>query len=570
MSTKTIRRPFAPWYHEREVALFEEESCSGWHLIRRTRSKMEFEYDPGIRYRYAMDYRAGHREDRYLEFFADDGWEPVGTVSDPYEQRANVTILYDLPPFRPHPAEGCWYIFRKKYDPTLSEEDYRVSDEGELLEKRASLARDYIRYGISMGLTLLIPILLAILWPVLRPLLLFLPYCATAAGIHFYRAHCIRVSRGKLPRYGLDTGLKILATVLLVLGAMAPLVKVIPEVNRVIRETTRTEDIWKTERDPVDHLKNVAGFLEPGEAYEVLASDTVTIVLTENGGSFFYKKGSPEDTVWYDTMEAGIELDGIYYTAPTTFYGLYDHSCRLMDTEGNIYEPVYEARFDGGYLPLFALNISQGQEYRCILYTVDETGQNRYDLYSSHYSGFSDWAQALGSDFRHFTGSELLAAPGGRNFIESFNRWRYGILATSPQSVAGTSPYKLGVNSTNQPFTTEYCYPPCLVLINETDAFDRVDPSPYWMTNQYGDCITLDSKGNMHYSFAGIFSADVEPLIRADTITDADLQQAAATILSNVEYYLLDSERIGETLVYPIELPKDIALLWKTLFTAAE
>ena len=61
MSTKTIRRPFAPWYHEREVALFEEESCSGWHLIRRTRSKMEFEYDPGIRYRYAMDGIAGGR-----------------------------------------------------------------------------------------------------------------------------------------------------------------------------------------------------------------------------------------------------------------------------------------------------------------------------------------------------------------------------------------------------------------------------------------------------------------------------------------------------------------------------
>lgn len=567
MSTRTLRRPFAPWYHEREIALFEDESCAGWHLTSRTRSKMEFAYDPNIRYRYAIDYRAGHREDRYLEFFADDGWELVGTVSDPYERRGIVT--YAMPPFRPHPAEGCWYIFRKRYDPTLPEEEYRVSDERELLEKRDSLARTYTRHGIGFALTLPVPILLALLWPVLRPLLLFLPYCVTAAGIQFYRARCIRTSRGRLPRYGLDTGLKISATVLFALAVVSPFITVIPEVNRVVREMTRTEDLWQTERDPVDHLQNVAGFLEPGEDYEVLASDTVTIVLTEDGGSFFYKKGSPEDTVWYDTMEDGIEIDGVYYTAPATSYGLYAHSCRLMDGEGNVYEPVYEARFDGGYLPLFALDVSRGQEYRCILYTVDETGQNRYDLYSSHYAGYGDWTQVYTSGFHQFTGSELLAATEGRAFAESFNDWRYAILTTEPQSVEGSSPFKLGITSINQPFTTEYCYPPCLVLCNETDLLDRPAPCPYWMSNQYGDCISLDSKGNVYYSFVGDFAAEVEPLIWADTITDDDLQQAAATILSTKEYYLLSGKRIGRTLVYPIALPQETVTLWKNVCAAA-
>lgn len=575
MSTRTKRRPFAPWYHERELALFEEESRSGWHLIRRTRSRMEYAYDPNIRYRYAMDYRAGHREDRYLEFFADDGWELVGTVSDPYELRADVTILYNLPPFRPHPTEGCWYIFRKKYDPTLPEEEYRISDEGELSEKRDSLARTYTRHGIGMALCLLIPILLALLWPVLRPLLLFLPYCATAAGIHFYRARSIRTSRGKLPRYGLDTGLKILATLLLVLACAGPCLKVIPEVNRIVREMTHSENLFRTELDPVDHLKNVAGLLEPGEDYEVFSTDTVTIVLTEDGGSFFYQKLSPEDTVWYDTMEDGIEIDGIYYTTPATFYGLYAHSCRLMGEDGTVYEPVYEAWFDGGCLPLFSLDVSQGQEYRCILYTVDETGQNRYDHYSSHYAGYGDWAQVYTSGSRQFTGSELLATPGGWAFAESFNDWRYAILATEPRSVEGSSPFKLGVTSTNQPFSTGYFYPPCLVLLNEEDSLGRPDPFPYWMSNQYGDCLSLDSEGNLYYSFVGNFCAEVEPLIWAETITDADLQKAAATILSTEEYYLspiksiFGGSRFGQTFVYPIELPQEPAALWKSVCTAA-
>lgn len=571
MSARTMRRPFAPWHHEREIALFEDESCAGWHLTSRTGSKMEFAYDPSVRYRYAMDYRAGHREDRYLEFFRDDGWELVGTVSDPLERQANVTLLYDLLPLRPHPAEGCWYIFRKKYDPTLGEEEYRISDEGELLEKRASLAGTYTRYGVSALLVSLVPILLAILWPALRPLLLFLPYCVTAAGTHFYRARCIRTSRGRLPRYGLDTGLKILATLLLVLGIGGLCAKVIPEVNRVTREMTNSENLFRTELDPVDHLQNVAGYLEPGEDYDVLAFDTVTIVFTEDGGTFFYKKASPEDTVWYDTMEEGVELDGIYYTTPSTFYGLYAHSCRLMGDDGTVYEPVYEAWFDGGCLPLFALDISQEQEYRCILYTVDENGQNRYDRYSSHYAGYGDWMQTYTSGHSQFTGGELLAAPGGWAFVESFNNWRYGILATEPRSTETSSAFKLGVTSINQPFGTEYLYPPCLVLFNTGSQ----DPFPYWMTNHYGDCLSLDSEGNLFYSFVGSFSAEVEPLIWAETISDADLQQAAATILSTDEFYsnplisAFGGSRFGQTLVYPVELPQEPAALWKSVCTAA-
>lgn len=293
MSARTKYRPFAPWYYERETALFEEESRAGWHLTRRTGNKADYLYDPSIRYRYAMDYRAGHREDRYLELFRDDGWELVGTVSDPYERRANVTILYNLPPIHPHPAEGCWYIFRKKYDPTLPEDAYLISDEGELLEKRNSLAGTYVRHGIGMALCILIPLLLALLWPLLKPLLLFLPYLVTSALILFYRAHSIRTSRGRLPRYALDTGLKILATLLLVLGCIAPCLKVIPEANRVVRQMTRTENLYRTELDPVEYLQNTAGFLEPGEDYRVYTMDTVTIVFTEDGGTFFYKKSLP-------------------------------------------------------------------------------------------------------------------------------------------------------------------------------------------------------------------------------------------------------------------------------------
>ncbi len=143
---KTERARFSPWYAQRELSLFASQSRSGWHLVRRTHRELEYEYAPKLQYRYAMDYQAGHREDRYLESFRDDGWEIVGAIPAPFERWACVTLLYHLPPLRPHPAEGCWYIFRKEYDPALTEAEYEIfSETRELEQKRRELTRSYTR-----------------------------------------------------------------------------------------------------------------------------------------------------------------------------------------------------------------------------------------------------------------------------------------------------------------------------------------------------------------------------------------------------------------------------------------
>lgn len=557
---KVQKGRFAPWYHEREISLFEEESRSGWHLVKRSMGEMEYEYDPAAQYRYAIDYRAGHREDRYLELFQEDGWELVGTISDPFERRACVT--YTLRPFRPHPAEGCWYIFRKAYDHTLPEEEYRIlSEDGELQEKRDALARTYTRHGIGMALCLPIPILLTLLlWPVLRPLLLFIPYCAMAAGIHFHRVRCIRDARGKLPRYRLDTWLKALATLLLAAAITAPSGVLLTNAARISQQMANSSSLNRTALDPADFLINEAGYIGADEAYTVYATDTMTIVLLEDGRSFYFKKASPEDALWY-TQTGGVEAEGIYYTVPVCFTTFSD-PCRLMGDDGAVYEPIFEAEFETGTLPVFALDVSKGQEYRCLLYTVDEYGLNHYDCCKAEYFGYTDWLAPTDLDVADFSGRELLAAPGGIAFLQSYNGWRGALLASVPDHSEPSAGPVIGISSTH-PFSVSHYYPACLVLTQE-EGYARLVPEATWITNAYDDRIGQNAEGELFFFQSGTFAADLEPLVRADTVSSDDLQKAAATILDPDAYYL-QNKCYGTTLTYAIDPPQELAALWSAV-----
>lgn len=139
MTTKTRRGRFTPWCHEAERDEYNAESRRGWHLTKRTLRDMTYEYDPDVEYRYAIDYQHWHNEAVYLELFELDGWELVGTVTDAFDARSPEATI-----FRTR-FEGCWYIFRKEYDPGRPDVEYEITTDRESIQAfHRTLKRKYL------------------------------------------------------------------------------------------------------------------------------------------------------------------------------------------------------------------------------------------------------------------------------------------------------------------------------------------------------------------------------------------------------------------------------------------
>lgn len=139
MTMKTRRGRFTPWCWEAERDEYNDESRRGWHLAKRTIRDMTYEYDPDVEYRYAIDYQHWHNENVYLELFELDGWELVGTVGDAFDAKDPGDGL-----FRTH-FEGCWYIFRKEYDPGRPDVEYEITTDRESLDAfQRTLKRKYL------------------------------------------------------------------------------------------------------------------------------------------------------------------------------------------------------------------------------------------------------------------------------------------------------------------------------------------------------------------------------------------------------------------------------------------
>ena len=211
MTTKTRRGRFTPWCWEAERDEYNNESRRGWHLAKRTLRDMTYEYNPDAEYRYAIDYRMEHNETLYLELFEDDGWQLVGTVVDGFNARQpGKTKMFSK-------RDGCWYIFRKEYDPTRPNADYEIAtDEESISEFRRTLTRKYRR--------LLIPEIILFLWYlILKASHVWLPIdyivlasfglAALSAG---YRLLCLNVFRPRKPIRLLIDFRRIMLTVCIV------------------------------------------------------------------------------------------------------------------------------------------------------------------------------------------------------------------------------------------------------------------------------------------------------------------------------------------------------------------
>ena len=160
MTTKTVRRRFAPWQGELLVQRLNEESRKGWHLSHLEYWKETYQPDNTVSYRYALDYRVAHNEKLYLDTFEEAGWERVGTIHDAYDGR--FFILHTFYSLFSSPFDGSWYLFRKPFDPLLPGEEYLIDTDEESI--RDALKRKALKYKwgiwacvLNLALGLILP-----------------------------------------------------------------------------------------------------------------------------------------------------------------------------------------------------------------------------------------------------------------------------------------------------------------------------------------------------------------------------------------------------------------------------
>lgn len=127
------RHTWLSWNYRQEEKWITDQSAAGWHLVKPYAFAQEFEKDDSARYVYRIDYQQNYRNKTefadYLQLYADDGWEYVGTVS------------------------GMWHYFRKV---RKGEETY------ELYTDRSSLKGFYRKIQVMLGTLGMVNLILCI------------------------------------------------------------------------------------------------------------------------------------------------------------------------------------------------------------------------------------------------------------------------------------------------------------------------------------------------------------------------------------------------------------------------
>ena len=125
---KKIKRRYVmypAWEYKQEVADLNALSDAGWQLQKGGCFRSVFYWDETARYRYALDYN-NHIDDqaRYRDTFAEQGWE---FVNDTF---------------------NGWHFFRKRYDPSLPEEEYEIYTDEQSVQ---DMAGRWSRLGYTLG-----------------------------------------------------------------------------------------------------------------------------------------------------------------------------------------------------------------------------------------------------------------------------------------------------------------------------------------------------------------------------------------------------------------------------------
>ena len=101
--TKTTFNVYAAWDFDKEAEEYNKMSENGWQLVVGGCFHQKYEFDDSVVYRYQIDFNNQTEDmERYDDMFREMGWE-----------RVNSTF-------------NSWHIFRKKYDPSLPDEEYEI------------------------------------------------------------------------------------------------------------------------------------------------------------------------------------------------------------------------------------------------------------------------------------------------------------------------------------------------------------------------------------------------------------------------------------------------------------
>ena len=122
-------RFYSAWNYEREIEDLNRASEQGWQLVHGGCFHNRFVKNPGIRYRYQLDFGKIEDMGRYIETFREQGWEYMNSTFN------------------------GWHYLRKLYDPALPEEAYEIfTDRESLHEMNSRWARIALGIGIALAL----------------------------------------------------------------------------------------------------------------------------------------------------------------------------------------------------------------------------------------------------------------------------------------------------------------------------------------------------------------------------------------------------------------------------------
>ena len=288
-------------------------------------------------------------------------------------------------------------------------------------------------------------------------------------------------------------------------------------------------------------------------------------VFTSWGSVFTFAREA--DGTWRDL--GGIPMTGtdrMLYTADP--YGPRGYSSRLMLTDGTVVEPVYEAHFSNGYIPVYVFDLSTGQTYTGIEYGVDENGGLHYEIDHADYYGSSVWSDSIDQQERRrsHSAAEVLCTAAGADFLTAWKNWRAGLWRTEPAGTLDSA--SLGVSSDAALYVT-YIAPPCLTVDRESGIWAE------WGLNEYTDSLYFEEKG-IRLLWQMTCDADVNALLSADEVTPALLLAAAQSVqtsvnshvLHDVNFFISASEiPYAETRMWRMEVPEELRALGEAVFS---
>ena len=272
--------------------------------------------------------------------------------------------------------------------------------------------------------------------------------------------------------------------------------------------------LGRTVDDPAVYIQTEIGG-QPVDAWE---DGDLMIVISSRGQAFQFRR--TDDGNWAQ-YASDTPVDGVVYTVDA--HGPRRYPSRVMLSDGAVVEPVYEARFAGGYMPLYAFDVSEGRAYAGIEYGVDAYGVIHFEIEEARYSGASDWTGGprYNEPKAVVDGTQLMGTAAGADFLAVFQSWRASVWAAEPLSESGAATF--GVSG-DYALWAVYSVPSSLTVHPADSGSCAVE----WNANQLSECVYLPEDADPCYIWQRQCGAEVTALLTAEEVTPELLREAAA------------------------------------------